>query len=159
MFGVALVLSGVSGSILTSFYVKKTLRYKQAMVILSSIGIAMMIIETGVLMNVDSFVPTFLGLSLVGFSTTPILPITYDLACEIAFPVGEAQITGILNSAGMIFSFFMILGSEFSIGYGSTSDSLANLVLLIVIMTVGLIFYCLLKPKLKRREAESSLNQ
>lgn len=55
----------------------------------------------------------------------------------------------------MIFSFFMILGSEFAIGYGSSRQSVAMLVFLIVVMAMGSVFYYMLKPILKRREAEA----
>lgn len=116
-----------------------------------------MVLETGVLIFIDSTILTFIGICLIGFCATPILPITYDLGCEVAFPVGEAQITGILNSTGMIFSFFMILGTEFAIGYGSTDESVAMLIFLIVIMSVGLVFYFMIKPSLKRRQAEGGI--
>ena len=53
----------------------------------------------------------------------------------------------------------MILGTEFAIGYGSTDESVAMLIFLIVIMGVGLVFYWMIKPVLRRRAAEGEGNE
>jgi len=60
-----------------------------------------------------------LCMSAMGFLVTPILPLTYDLGCELVFPVGEALVTGILNGGGMIFSFAMIGIIQLVFGMGT----------------------------------------
>ena len=37
---------------------------------------------------------------LQGIVFIPFMPLTFDYACDILFPAGEAQITGCLMSAG-----------------------------------------------------------
>ena len=43
---------------------------------------------------------TAVTMFLYGFSTTPILPVTIDFACEVVYPIGEALTTGVVISAG-----------------------------------------------------------
>lgn len=88
VFGIGLIFSGVTGSILASLYVKKTLFYKRVLVGLCLMSLIFMVLETGILILIDSTMITFIGICLIGFCATPILPITYDLGCEVAFPVG-----------------------------------------------------------------------
>lgn len=38
----------------------------------------------------------------LGASLTPLLPLSFDFGCEIVFPVGEAQVTGILMTGGQV---------------------------------------------------------
>lgn len=38
----------------------------------------------------------------MGATLTPLIPLSFDFGCEIVFPVGEAQVTGILMTGGQI---------------------------------------------------------
>jgi hypothetical protein len=40
--------------------------------------------------------------ALLGFSMTPVLPISLELACEITFPVGESTSSGLLMANGQV---------------------------------------------------------
>jgi len=55
----------------------------------------------------------------LGFSFTPLVPVSYDLGCEISFPIGEAQIIGILNGGAMIFTFIITLSISALVGFGT----------------------------------------
>jgi hypothetical protein len=45
--------------------------------------------------------PLFLIISILqGVVFIPIMPLTFDYACDILFPAGEAQISGCLMSSG-----------------------------------------------------------
>ena len=59
----------------------------------------------------------FMCTACIGFSFTPLVPICYDLGCELAFPIGEATIIGILNGGSMMFTFIfnIVLGSAIDI--------------------------------------------
>ncbi len=41
-----------------------------------------------------------LFMSLIGFFFVPFIPLSFELACEISFPVGEAISTGMLMTGG-----------------------------------------------------------
>jgi hypothetical protein len=43
-----------------------------------------------------------LSILLLGSGLTPLLPLSFDFGCEIVFPVGEAQVTGVLMTGGQI---------------------------------------------------------
>jgi hypothetical protein len=84
---------------------------------LSAVGAT---IVTNIMLN--TYPTVFLAvlcMSTMGFLVTPILPLTYDLGCELVFPVGEALVTGILNGGGMLFSFLLIGAIELVFGIGS----------------------------------------
>ena len=38
----------------------------------------------------------------MGFTALPLLPLSFDLACELTFPIGEALTTGLLMTGGQI---------------------------------------------------------
>ncbi len=72
---------GVIGSIVWSMYLKKTTNYKftiRALPLLSVTVMSMICIA----LNINaSIVIIFLLGGLIGFSVTPIIPISYDLGC------------------------------------------------------------------------------
>ena len=37
---------------------------------------------------------------LIGFISTPLIPLSQDFACEIAFPLGEAFLAGMILAGG-----------------------------------------------------------
>lgn len=89
----------------------------------------------------------------VGFSATPIMPISYDLGCELSFPVGEAQVIGFLNGGAMIFAFAITLILTSAIEFKTVTQSFTVLIVYIVLVAIGTVFFFLVKIDLKRRRA------
>jgi hypothetical protein len=148
---------GVVGSIIMSLYVKRTQEYMRAFKICTLCGVVATIL-TNIMLNIfPSVFFTILFMSLKGFVMTPILPLSYDLGCELVFPVGEALITGILNGGGMLFSFIMIGIIQLVLDMGSKSQSLKIMLVFTFMTIIGSIFYWRIKPRLKRREYEAGL--
>ena len=59
-------------------------------------------------LEVEFFV--LLGIIIVqGILFIPIMPLCFDYGCDILFPVGEAQITGTLMTAGQIFGILFVI--------------------------------------------------
>jgi MFS family permease len=88
LFAVILILMGVIGAIIWSLYLKKTTNYKFTIRAIPSISVIVMI---GICIALNAGAPTavvFILGGAVGFSVTPIMPISYDLGCELSFPVG-----------------------------------------------------------------------
>lgn len=81
LFALVLLVLGVIGSIVWSLYLKKTTNYKFTIRAIPSISIVMMI---GICIALNAGAPVAIVFILggaVGFSVTPIMPISYDLGC------------------------------------------------------------------------------
>ena len=81
LFAVILILMGVIGAIIWSLYLKKTTNYKFTIRAIPSISVIVMI---GICIALNAGAPTavvFILGGAVGFSVTPIMPISYDLGC------------------------------------------------------------------------------
>lgn len=72
---------GVSGSLVWSMYLKKTTNYKLTIRAIPSLSLAVMIMICIALNVGANIVVIFILGGLVGFSVTPIIPISYDLGC------------------------------------------------------------------------------
>lgn len=72
---------GVIGSIVWSMYLKKTTNYKFTIRALPMSSLAIMIAMCIALNTNASIVIIFLLGGAIGFSVTPIIPISYDLGC------------------------------------------------------------------------------
>jgi FLVCR family feline leukemia virus subgroup C receptor-related protein len=46
---------------------------------------------------------------LIGFITTPLIPLSQDFGCEIAFPLGEALLAGIIIGGGQLIGIIQVL--------------------------------------------------
>lgn len=68
-----------------------------------------------------SYVVFLLIVILQGMVFIPLQPLSGDYACDFMFPVGEAQITGTLLTAGQIIGIFFIVVAQGVFGLGSGS--------------------------------------
>lgn len=86
----------------------------------------------------------------LGFFTFPILPLSYELGCEISYPIGESFSTGILGTSQTISSFIMIL--IYSIIFTSNSSFISYLTIFIFIGMIAFSFIIMIfvKEELKR---------
>lgn len=81
LFALILILLGVIGAIVWSLYLKKTTNYKFTIRAIPTISVIVMImICIGLNVNASVVIIFILG-GAVGFSVTPIIPISYDLGC------------------------------------------------------------------------------
>lgn len=83
-----MIFMGVTGSIVWSLYLKKTTNYKFTIRATSILSIVLVcIISLALNLNAPILVIMILG-GILGFNAAPIMPISYDLGCELAFPIG-----------------------------------------------------------------------
>jgi drug/metabolite transporter (DMT)-like permease len=89
LFGVCLLVSGVLGSVAYTIYIKKTIKYKTAIVCACVLSFVFIIINA-LLMNFVSQQNILISMMILGmgFNFVPLVPISYDLGCELTFPVG-----------------------------------------------------------------------
>ena len=84
-------------------YVGRTKKYRQSLLILASLSTLMLsvLLVVGPYGNVQL---TGLGICLYGFFTTPMLPVIFELCCEITFPVAEE------NAGGLTYTMTQAMG-------------------------------------------------
>lgn len=153
-FTIVIVLLGMVGSLCASVYIKLTLKYGFALKVIATMSLISMLLICAALSWEWGYAVVLMMGGVLGLSYGPIVPISYDLGCELCFPVGEAQVIGILNGGAMLFTFLLTLITTSTISFSNTKDSLIVMIIFIVIMGLGTGCYYLVKIDLKRRKAE-----
>ena len=87
----------------------------------------------------------------MGFNLIPMVPISYDLGCELSFPVGEAQVVGIVTGGSMLYTVILTLTITAAVGFGTPTQSAICMIIYIVLFLIGGGLYCMVDIKLKRR--------
>lgn len=88
----------------------------------------------------------------IGFFVVPIVPASYEIGCEVAFPIGEAQIIGILNGGAFIWAFLLDIIMTAAIGFGSKVKSAIFLAILTAFLFLAAFLYLRADLVLKRKE-------
>ena len=112
-------ISGTIGSIVFSTYIKKTYNYKKAIATVTIGGTCMMTLLCIWLNTVNVKAITTIILLVTGFIFTPIVPLCYELGCELTFPMGEAQVIGFLNGGALLWAFLSSAFVTSVFGFGS----------------------------------------
>lgn len=79
----------------------------------------------------------------MGFNLVPMVPISYDLGCELTFPVGEAQVVGIVTGGSMLYTVVLSLTISSAVGFSSARQSAICMIIYIVLFIAGAVMYCL----------------
>ena len=103
---------------------------------------------------IDSVLLLKINVGLLGFFITPIIPTSYQIGCEIGFPVGEAQITGLLNGGALVWAFISDFLLTLIIGFESRMHAMVFIMVLIVFISIGNYLAFKLKIVLKRKNFE-----
>jgi hypothetical protein len=85
------------------------------------------------------------------------VPVSYDLGCELTFPVGEAQVVGIIAGVSMIYTAILSLTISSGVGFGTAKQSGICMIIYIILFMIGSVLYCTVNIKLKRREHEQKV--
>ena len=99
VFGALIIISGLIGSGVVSVIVTKTRAYKITIATMFTASVAMGLVYVFSLWA-ESFPVTATVVFLFGFIMTPVLPVSYELGCEVTYPIGEAMSGGLLNTGG-----------------------------------------------------------
>jgi FLVCR family MFS transporter 7 len=85
---ILLIVFGAVGAVLASLYLNRTQKYKKTIMI-CTIGACSTLILFGLQLH---FFPTVYVMvcfvALMGFFVVPIIPLSYQIGCEVAFPIG-----------------------------------------------------------------------
>jgi predicted neutral ceramidase superfamily lipid hydrolase len=69
----------------------------------------------------------------------------------VAFPIGEAQITGLLNGGSLVWAFISDSILTAAIGFGTKIKSLVFIFMIAIFIFVGTVLYFLVVINLKRK--------
>lgn len=89
VFALFLLISGIAGAIVFTIYIKKTVKYRKAILTACVSSVFFLVLDAILFNQIPEriYVLSFFIIGL-GFSFTPLVPISYDLGCEISFPIG-----------------------------------------------------------------------
>lgn len=150
--GVLLMVIGTAGAILFSLYLKKTYNYKLALRVTSVGSFVMLLVLCMWLNTANVKAVTAIIIAIMGFVVTPTVPICYDLGCELSFPMGEAQVTGLLNGGALLWAFISSAFVSSVIGYGSTKSSFLIIIILSIFILLSAVLFFFVKIDLKRQD-------
>jgi len=94
-----------------------------------------------------------------GFTLTPILPLCYELVCEIVFPIKEAIPSGLLLSMGQIVGIVLTIGINPLIVSGTYQDAYAICYIFAGIIGISFVLMLFFFGKYKRLDYEARKKQ
>ncbi|VDN54042.1 unnamed protein product [Dracunculus medinensis] len=147
--GLILVVSGMVGSVLCGIFLDRFHRYKMttlAVYFFSTIG---MILFT-VLISLPQTWAIYIVAAILGFFMTGYLPIGFEFAAELTYPIPEGTTSGLLNASAQAFGVLMTLAMGQVIH--KTSIFLCNIILS-SILVIGIILTAFIKADLRRQKA------
>ncbi len=109
LLGASVVFAGLVGAGIASAIVEQTQCYRHVLIFCFLGGAASL---SAFVLNLrsDNEVPLVATMSLFGFFLTPTLPVSFELSCEVTYPMGEALPSGLLMSAGQMSGIALIFG-------------------------------------------------
>ncbi|RZC37108.1 putative MFS-type transporter C09D4.1, partial [Asbolus verrucosus] len=147
--GLAMVILGMTGSVIFGFILDKTHKYKEttlALYIFSLVAVAafMYALESG------SKSLVYASGAMVGFFTNTYMPVGLELGIEITYPEAESTSSGILISMTQTFGviFTLLLGWLFS-----TVGCFWSLASMVAFLFLGAILTALIPNVMKRQNA------
>jgi hypothetical protein len=137
IFGMLVILCGAIGAICFSLYIARTQRFSFTLKLTTTI--AFFLFSTSLLglwLNFPFFSFCLL-FAVLGMLVTPVYSVSYDLSCETSFPVGEAQVIGVMNSGGNILAMILIMVVQFGIDFGTREKSYTAMVVMLAVVLVA----------------------
>ncbi|VDD83781.1 unnamed protein product [Mesocestoides corti] len=126
--GFSMVIAGLIGSIVAGIVLKKTGLYRRVLIVFYFLSVVTMGAFTGSVFSY-SIAFVFVTMILLGFFQSGFLPLGFEYAAEITYPVDEGLSSGILNTSAHIFGVILTLVATALEGkYGGLSANLFMLV-------------------------------
>ncbi|KAM7533162.1 hypothetical protein Aperf_G00000122740 [Anoplocephala perfoliata] len=148
--GFAMVIAGVVGSIMAGIVLKKTGLYRLVVIIFYMLSV----VSWGTFMGSvysPHIAAVFLAMILLGFFQSGLLPLGFEYAAEITYPIDEGLTSGILNTSAHIFGIILThVATAMHEEYGSLPTNL----FILACMLVAAIPACFMKDDLKRQQVQ-----
>lgn len=96
-----MIVAGLIGAGIFGYYVEVSKLYKTS-ILICLVGFLAAIFMMAFVLYSEQIIYPGIACFLMGFAALPLMPLCFDLACELAFPIGEAFTTGLLMTGGQI---------------------------------------------------------
>ncbi|XP_025414282.1 feline leukemia virus subgroup C receptor-related protein 2-like [Sipha flava] len=153
--GLTLVLCGLGGSIICGYILDKTHLYKETTLVVYGSTLISMLIYTFSLSNGQSIWIIYITASLLGLFMTGYLPVGYELAIELTYPIPEGTSSGLLNGGTQLIGF--ILTSIYSWVFSTMGDLPANM-MIVGLLIFGFVLTIFIPTNLKRQTAHKAID-
>ena len=154
LIGAVLIIFGLLGSAIVCLYVAATNKYKFSLII-CTIGYFMAVLMIGFCAFSYNVYIVLIPVIFLGFFGFPILPICFELGCEVTFPVGEAFSTGLLVSSSQILATIATVVLEFAFTEQTKESSAICFGIFFALVVAGMYFLVIMKEEFKRKEFEA----
>ncbi|NWZ94420.1 FLVC2 protein, partial [Nesospiza acunhae] len=147
--GLTIILSGMTGALISGIWLDKTKTYKQTTLVVYIMSLVGMIVYTFTL-SLGHLWVVFVTAGLLGFFMTGYLPLGFEFAAELTYPESEGTSSGLLNVSAQIF------GIALTISQGQIIDRFgtkAGNLLLCSVLFLGTIMTAFIKADLRRQQA------
>ena len=155
LLGAMFIVSGLPGMVLCGVCMDKTKAYRLGTMLLVFLTLVGMVTFTLVLEFSHSMIGLFFVTIVVGFFGTSFLPLGFEFAAELTYPVQEGTSSSLLNTSAQFFGIFFIVIVNVIITkvHAWYNVFLGNLFLSIALL-VGFILLYFVKPQLLRQEID-----
>lgn len=156
LIGAILIIFGIIGSLVICYFVARKLHYKFWLVI-CTIGYIFSIFLLMLLLYIRTSIYVLLiSIMILGFFGLPILPISFEFACEINFPIGETFSCGLLVCFVQGIAILCSIVLELCLSSKTQTASYIILSVLVGVLIFGGVFLFFVKENLRRKKVESN---
>lgn len=152
--GLAIVLSGMLGSVVSGIVLDKSHRFKETTLSVYAFSMVGMWVFSFTL-DTGSIAVVYVTASLLGFFMTGYLPVGFEFGAELTYPEPEGTSSGLLNASSQVFG--IIFTSLYSWLFSDYGDITANITMAVMLI-VGTIITALISSDLRRQNAQSAGN-
>ncbi|KAM3721453.1 putative MFS-type transporter C09D4.1 [Dirofilaria immitis] len=153
MVGLLLVLAGMVGSILCGFILDRFHEFKLTTLVVYMFCTMGMLLFT-FLIDITQMWYIYVSSIFLGFFMAGYLPIGFEFASELTFPIAEGTASGLLNASAQVFGITLTLCVGFILQYDSVFVSNLTLTGFLV---VGTFLTALIKSDLRRQRAHENV--
>ncbi|KAL3998305.1 Major Facilitator Superfamily protein [Acanthocheilonema viteae] len=153
MIGLLLVLAGMIGSVVCGFILDRFHQFKLTTLVVYLFCAVGMLLFT-FLVDVAQMWCIYGSSILLGFFMTGYLPIGFEFASELTFPIAEGTASGLLNASAQVFGIVLTLCVGFILELGSVFASNLTLTGFLI---VGTFLTALIKSDLRRQRAHENI--
>ena len=155
LVGASLIVFGLIGSFFICYAVSRRNRYKFWLSV-CTIGYILSAFLMIFLLDQGNIYVLLISVMILGFFGLPILPISFEMACEINFPIGETFTCGLLVCFVQLVAIVCSVFLEIFLRGGTKGESKIILGILVGVLVCGGGFLLFVKENFRRKNMEKN---